>query len=1335
MKTVSSSVCSCPDCESTSCFTARTKVGIGCTCHNCENSKTCLFLANDSLNIKANKTDAYSQIYTESNRKTDKMKLPLQNTRPKIHTCCGKALDGKVGQVCRIDAYKNNDNEKLKSLVRKGTGTIHKIEFNNLYDLNHLDTQDVVDVEDDVYMDAILKAHSKEQTSDVCIKDDVSLFAMNNSQCATSCIFETNALVEPFKLILQSKKKEVICERPNESNLPDKMFDVVNNRNVSASKSYTTKITDQIRSKLDAHDANKMNKVKSKFGTSKFVRGNAEVTKEQVQKEIVYESESDTNMDIDTACTQHDDNNQIQPLLRATHSTAVSFSRSVTNKISTSRLSAQIVNVPYTDVQSSLSFDYSVDNIKKPDNLKYDLLKKIKDVYKTCTCKVCACIASVSLSPLIGKEDCNCKPCECDECRAYRSLKHPASYRLLVDDFHNCGNLNTKVGRSNSNTCKSRSELCDCKPCECLDCLKYHHFRVISCDCKPCECVECMKNSVKKTRTLIVAPVGEDSQHRQYCQCSPCGCAECGFSYGHLSPNMTQDIGTSAYYRHTSCNCDSCINDACTQNGDMCICERRNKLMQKPVRSDKNDYDIHSVIVSDSNNTKKYRKNATRNNHTVAMLASYGYASKPDRDYNNCNMDHKNENNHTINFKDLHISNIMNDCYRKENRCGTNINWNKNKTGNCLPNKYCGRDVCISSTHFTLDGSNYKERKAYNPTFLNKINTSKDARVIIQKCSGSSNFNSDYSRRLLVNKNNSSTLFAGKTSYLYKKSSTTENCEQNYKVCRIVPQQLNTSNLFARNKHTPIKMDNINVLTKTGYNISKINTECIKSKETDSDTSVSYTSAVSSFLQPELLSSAKNVELLTQMKRQVNKSSDSGNRSDHDNTDYLIQFPRCVVETCIKDVLNLGTKINVPSAKRSSYVEKYSTPKMKLKIQNEESSRKGIQSGQIYKCFNCEKCSSKSNLKSERYTCNCAACLSCELCINKDSSLEKTEETQTLAKAIDKDISTVHCANHTACLDISTEDISSRPFKLSLVDVQNQNNIFSTNNCNFSVTTADKTKNVLFNQLYDNNNVLSTPVIDHSIENTIQEARQFSMQLLEMLHKYQKANREFESITEKLKMAQDATISENNYFNLDSYTQRFEEPEKDEVLFNEKEHSNASFIDNRGTPIKVYPTCYAANIQKYKRSSKLFDNNEELLIRHDNKGNCPMSTKDFLLNDYFRANTPNLDIISNVKLTNTFSTYRAYRKLIKQGFRTTRRSNIRKKVPCSSAYKINNAFESKMISTKSQTEAFSGLKCGIDIEYRSFRNIKVQFDEMSKEETVTNKKGNMDFKQDFESQV
>ncbi|XP_026319028.1 uncharacterized protein LOC113229590 [Hyposmocoma kahamanoa] len=527
-------------------------------------------------------------------------------------------------------------------------------------------------------------------------------------------------------------------------------------------------------------------------------------------------------------------------------------------------------------------------------------------------------------------------------------------------------------------------------------------------------------------------------------------------------------------------------------------------------------------------------------------------------------------------------------------------------------------------------------------------------------------------------------------------------------------------------------MDNINVLTKTGYNVSKIRTECIKCKKIDSDTSVSYTSAMSSFLQPELLSSAKNIELLAQVKRQVNKSSDSGNSSDHDNSDYLIQFPKCVVETCIKDVLNLGTKINVP--KRSSSVEKYSTPKMKLKIQNEESSRKGIQPGQIYKCFNCEKCSSKSNLKSERYTCNCAACLSCELCINKDSYLKKTEETQTLAKAIDKDISTVHCANHIACLDISTEDISSRPFKLSLVDVQNQNSIFSTNNCNFPVTTADKTKNVLFNQLYDNNNVLFTPVIDHSIENTIQGARQFSMKLLELLHKYQKANREFESITEKLKMAQDATISGNNYFNLDSYTQRFEEPEKDEVLFNENEHSNASFIDNRDTPIKVYPTCYAANIQKYKRSSKLFDNNEELLIPHDNKGNCPMSTKEFLLNDYFRANTPNLDIISKVKLTNTFSTYRAYRKLIKKAFRTTRRSNIRKKVPRSSAYKINNAFESKMISTKSQTEAFSGLKCGVDIEYRSFRNIEVQFDEMSKEENVTCKKGNMDFKEDFESQ-
>lgn len=1035
---LSSSVCSCTDCESMSCFTARNKVGNGCTCQSCKNPKTCLFTSN---NLKASKSYAYSEINTEIHRSTDKMILPQHSTCPKIHNYCSK-----LGKVDRPDACKKNNTEELQPFCRKDTDMLNKIKFNNLHEVSQFDTQSVADVKGDAVMDhrgqlaTIPKADHSDYASDVCVKDNVSLFAMENSQCASPCTFKTNAPIEPVKLILQTECKEARCGIRNESNLSHKDSD---------SKSDATKITDQIRRKVEAYEANKMNKVKSKFGTSKFVRGNAEVTKEQVQNEIVYESESDINMEIeDSTCRQQDDNNPAQSPVCTVRSANVSFSRSVTNKASAARLSAQIMNVPYVDFQKSLSFDFSADNIKKPKISKCDIIQRIKDVYKICSCKVCECIASVGLPPLIEKEECNCKPCDCDECRTYRSPKrHPASYRLLVDDLHDCGKLDNKKcvlpkPFATSDTCKSRSELCNCKPCDCLDCFKYNYLQHISCDCEPCECIECRTIRTKKTRTLIVAPVGEDSQQRQYCQCSPCACAECGFSYGHLSPNMTQDTGTSAYYRHTSCNCDSCINEACTQNGDRCICERRNKLMRKPVRSDKNDYDIHNVTVTNSNNIGKYRKYTTRNNHTVEMLASYNYASKVDPDYNHVKTNHEKDNNNLTNFKDLHISHILNDCYGNENNHDLNVNWNKNKTEHCLScsNKHCSRDVYINNTHLSLDCCDYEESKSYNPckeTFLSKIDTNKDARRIMQEeYSKNNDFNSDlYSRQLLVNKNNSSTLFAAKPWYLCKKSSTVENCEQNYKVFCMIPQQLNASILRAKEIHEHIKMDNVNKSTKTSYNVSKTFTGLTECKESDSDSSGSYTSARSSSFYPDLFSNVNNSSLTTQANRQENKSNDSCNISGHVNSDYMIQFPRCAIEACIKDVLNLNSNINVTSVKCGSSIEKCSIPKITDKLQkiDSNSSRRDIKAGHISNDVDGEHFISDNSLKPHRNICNYTTCLRSELCPSKDPLLriEKNEESQTSVQGIDQNVSTVNHSNNTACLGTLTENIASRSFKFS----------------------------------------------------------------------------------------------------------------------------------------------------------------------------------------------------------------------------------------------------------------------------------------------------------------
>lgn len=265
----------------------------------------------------------------------------------------------------------------------------------------------------------------------------------------------------------------------------------------------------------------------------------------------------------------------------------------------TAKLSAQIMNVPYRDFKESISYNKSEDAAPKPTILsRYDILKRIKEAYRACSCKVCECLIGQT-STCRGQRDlCKCKPCECNEC---------LSLMKTIDNKEK--NIEMCLG------CPKKGLKPYCNPCDCLKCSDSF---TTPCNCQPCECIECKSYSIslpRRNNTLVVASIREDTP-RAYCSCSPCGCAECGQDYT-MGSSLRHEIGTGIN-RPVNCSCDACMNQACEmQDSISCTCDTQNRLMRKPVEKDIRDYDIHRALVK-----KNVAERSQNKNDTIAMFAA-----------------------------------------------------------------------------------------------------------------------------------------------------------------------------------------------------------------------------------------------------------------------------------------------------------------------------------------------------------------------------------------------------------------------------------------------------------------------------------------------------------------------------------------------------------------------------------------------------------------------------------------------------------------------------------------------------------------------------------------
>ncbi|XP_050348935.1 uncharacterized protein LOC126772576 [Nymphalis io] len=257
-----------------------------------------------------------------------------------------------------------------------------------------------------------------------------------------------------------------------------------------------------------------------------------------------------------------------------------------------SKLSAQIINLPFNDFRDSLSVNSSQTNVSSSNFnkiIKSDFLTKLKEIYNACSCKVCECISGKFLST--NDNICNCKACECDECTKYaRNFKHDLKY--APHSGCPCVSCDRKDCRGVVKN-EQDERKCDCSPCDCVKCWD---FASKPCSCEPCQCTECNALGASLLRTVVVAPVQGNFQQNM-CQCEPCECINCTHNYTAMASNLRRQVSTEII-SHAVCHCETCSNDTCQSNGEVCRCDMHSKLMKKPNERASPDYDIHRAIIN-----------------------------------------------------------------------------------------------------------------------------------------------------------------------------------------------------------------------------------------------------------------------------------------------------------------------------------------------------------------------------------------------------------------------------------------------------------------------------------------------------------------------------------------------------------------------------------------------------------------------------------------------------------------------------------------------------------------------------------------------------------------
>lgn len=864
------------------------------------------------------------------------------------------------------------------------------------------------------------------------------------------------------------------------------------------------------------------------------LKGENNNTTEVIKKEIIYEFDKNNQMKSISKKQSRLFYKTVDPIQKVEdrndgpstrdHSAANTNSHKAVTP-STAELSAQIMDVPYKEFQKSIC------KPKYPSNLSnispFDILNRIKEAYKACSCKVCECIIGKSLQ----NDLCKCKPCECNECANFtRQVKSFRDEGEVPKDDEGCPCIRCDRGSCKGIGKGKRTQECDCVGV--LQC-NYHKSNGYTrdCNCEPCQCIECESRSIHRHRALIVAPVEEDYSRRNACRCSPCDCFECAHGF-RLSSNLHNEMSTSMN-RHPHCHCDMCVNEACLPDGNQsCKCERQGKVMSKPFQQDSHDYDIRRTNVTYNDAHKRREIN---NCDTIAMYAAITNSYSKHEKIKECDCDQcecilcKYKNNNMENpcsskvFKPIQnyqLRNQENDCKFSACECqfcakhdAESRNINNCNVCKCEMYEYMICDGLARSNKSDTHGTK-KPTDTYSAKGDCRCDPCECAECEKLRCSNENCVKETYSDEVIYPVKRGERL----TPSLFKskiKDAFIESCISTLEANEDLLQQREA---FKSSLKKPSAFGSFQTIkTRDGCNIDA-NQNCyresysnhqitphnfITRNETVKHALISkcancihlHGKNIAAALESNLsayssMSFLKDTESITPSRCKLKSWESSCNSSGHDYPSYLIHFPKTTVESCLNDVMQLDA------------------------VNNNDIRLTPIA------------LSSKNNFRKQN---------------NRDlnENVLKLPEIGVPMKIIYSQDNPADAMNNQSqtredsYFKYSTQNFENCPyipqnFESTHININKKDNIrnsliIDSTPITYKVHSSPRNKS--------NTNSFVLDEDYERVQNTLKEARAFSLHLVRLLEKYEKANKEFKSVTEKIKKSNVSLPNKTNIQN------------------------------------------------------------------------------------------------------------------------------------------------------------------------------------------------------------
>lgn len=617
-----SSTCSCPQCDSTDCFKIRYEnANLQCTCASCK------YASHKNMQSKKSSDESYRELVTKVNDANDKSSLntttssKLQNKKS-YEELGGKASKDVVMEVAE-DSLHTNINKNMTNTKSNRENESLKLGTKNsdepLVTREVLKEREQKDSLNPDIIQKIIKETEQRDTPNSEIKSDLTYKKKSDGQFysndrGTKREDETNCNICGKKYKHKDLLNSVI--KYSKSYNINKNSKNCYERNKRDDKSHEQNYTLNTRCKNNLPHRNHDN-IRYRKITKKFV--NMYVQTDTLDKHVKKENQEvdlceHTNVKCKDVTFIKDKVKKTERSYEESYSRNYSVApyeyKSHTRKEETTKfenptatLSAQIMDLPYKDFKNSLSLQKSTDVINSNKITKQDILAKLKQIYKACSCKVCECIPSFSGNYISKNDTC-------------AQLDRQIAQR----DCQQLPHSGCPCYRCDRKDCRGvwKNEMAAASSC---DCVQFARSFTKRCDCEPCQSEECTSMNTHLQRPVIVAPVQGNFQQSR-CQCEPCECANCTQNYGRMTPSLMREVSTGMVSQR-NCNCNSCVSNYCQFDDADCRCDTQKRIVRKPIDRSGRDYDLRQAILEKKSFSRK-PSGKFKNNDTIAMFTFAG---------------------------------------------------------------------------------------------------------------------------------------------------------------------------------------------------------------------------------------------------------------------------------------------------------------------------------------------------------------------------------------------------------------------------------------------------------------------------------------------------------------------------------------------------------------------------------------------------------------------------------------------------------------------------------------------------------------------------------------